>query len=133
MTAPRRDHGVAQTAWTAVTSIADGKFTQYRTRVLQLPVMFRTSGLVASLAYLASKGGVHEILAKQVAEHVGPAIGLAGTATPQTLIGALTAGTPGVQRRAEEAARTYADWLKRSVESLKYQKAASAKTGGADA
>jgi hypothetical protein len=37
------------------------------------------------------------------------------------VIAALTAGTPAGQRRAEEAARMYADWLKRSVESRKHQ------------
>ena len=131
MTAPRRDHGVAQAAWTQVATVADGKFAQYRSRVLQLPVMLRTSGLVASLAYLASKGDVHETLANHVAAQIGPGVNPTGPATPQAVIAALTSGTPAVQRRAEEAARLYADWLKRSVESRKHQPKA-AETEGAE-
>jgi CRISPR/Cas system CMR-associated protein Cmr5 small subunit len=121
VTAPRRDHGIAQAAWTAVSGVPDKTFPKYRSRVLQLPVMLRSSGLVASLACLASKGEEHKTLADQVAKHIGPIVSATGAATPGSVIAALTAGTPAGQRRAEEAARMYADWLKRSVESRKHQ------------
>ena len=116
MSATRRDAGVAQAAWTAVSSVERESFRKYRSRVLELPIMLRTSGLVASLAYLASKGEQHEALANQLASYLGPRLGKDTAASPSVIIRAVAAeGTVG-QRRAEDTARMFADWLKRSVE-----------------
>lgn len=53
----RRDQDLARQAWDVVATIEQGDRAEFRSRAMELPAMLQSSGLAATVMFLAAKGG----------------------------------------------------------------------------
>ena len=121
---PRRDQGLAVTAWTLVQSVPPGVRGEFDTRAAELGSQLATSGLAATAAFLAAKAGpdgqvptlaqAYRILADALARHLlhDP---LANRNQLMVELGQLDATG---YRRAGAAAREFAAWVRRAAEAI---------------
>jgi CRISPR type III-B/RAMP module-associated protein Cmr5 len=102
-----------------VDAVQPGAWQKYSSRAKELPAMLRTSGVVATVAYLGSKKDTKPIAEDLIAElWRGPmATGVVvASSDVEGALRELTKATTTELRRAEEHARRFADWLKRAAE-----------------
>ena len=123
----QRDQELAGKAWKAVRDLAGEPLREeFRTRVMALPAMLQSAGLIATLAFLAAKrnsadgelAGAYRKLFGILTEHItGNTIqaGQAG-ARPSEVLAWLSRCSPLEYRRAAAQARDLAVWLRRAAE-----------------
>jgi len=131
----RRDQGLAAKAWTVVRDAKTrGASDEFRTRVMGLPAMLQSGGLIATMTFLRGRQRRGEDALQQaygrvfdaLAEHVAPG-------RPEGALAWLTQCGPSDYRRATIAARDLALWLRRAAEAELAEVAGAATGEGGDA
>jgi CRISPR-associated protein Cmr5 len=90
------------------------QLNEYGQQLKQLPSRILASGLGQTLAFCASKGNVHDVIGRQLAEFL-----TRGSATTTVgLLDAIMKGDAGQYRRWTRDALAYAEWLKRYAAAL---------------
>jgi CRISPR type III-B/RAMP module-associated protein Cmr5 len=121
---PRRDQGLAVTAWTLIDNVPPDVRDEFRTRAMELGPMLANSGLAATAAFLAAKAGseaepaplarAYRILADALSRHV--------LGDPQAdrnrLVVELGQFDAAAYRRVGAGAREFAGWVRRAAEAL---------------
>jgi CRISPR-associated protein Cmr5 len=115
-----RQQDRASSAMKAVASCKDRrgeKLKEYRQELQQLPSMILTSGLGQTLAFYASKGGIHEEIGGQLAVFLTQNHAQKASKTVD-LLNLLMTGSAAHYRKITREALAYAEWLKRYSKAL---------------
>lgn len=125
---PRRDQGLAVTAWQLLEQARDQlgrrERREFRTRAMGLGPMLHTCGLAATAAFLAAKAGggddlapAYSRMADALAAHVTTSVG-AAPLDRNAFVSWLGQADPPTYRLAGAAAREFGLWVRRAAEAL---------------